>query len=409
MRRISVLWLSGTIPIKFGELAEKRGSPIVFEWDKDFLRNNIELSPIQFKKRAGLIECPIQPFEGLPGLFADHVPDGWGRILLRRGFERQGLGFGEISPLDMLRYIGDRGMGALTFEPAMEKEGEWAAGKVDLDSLERGIEPILSGTPSNVLDEFLTGGASPNGMRPKIIVREIKGLLYVGQNDAEGEEWIVKFRSPIDSKDIGKIEYIYSLMAKKAGLSIPNVKLFESKTGDYFASQRFDREGQKRIHMHTLSGLLHASPNNFSIGYGEFLRVANNLTADIREMTEAYKIAVFNVLACNQDDHSRNVSFLMDSECKWRVAPAYDLTFHINQHNQNKMSIQDIANPTERDLITFGENFGISKKVASEIVDKTKTALRSFKKLAQEYDVSKREVAKIEKAIGAKLFQNKLK
>lgn len=107
-------------------------------------------------------------------------------------------------------------------------------------------------------------------------------------------------------------------------------------------------------------------------------------------MTEAYKIAVFNVLACNQDDHSRNVSFLMDSEGKWRVAPAYDLTFHINQHNQNKMSIQDIANPTERDLITFGENFGISKKVASEIVDKTKTALRSFKKLAQEYDVSKR-------------------
>ena len=407
MRRISALWLSEATPIKFGELAEKRGSPIVFEWDKDFLRNKIELSPIQFKKRSGLIECPIQPFEGLPGLFADHIPDGWGRILLRRGFERQGLGIGEISPLDMLRYIGDRGMGALTFEPAMEKGEEWAAGEVDLGSLERGIEPILSGTPSNVLEEFLVGGASPNGMRPKIIVREKKGLMYVGGNEAQGEEWIVKFRSLIDTKDIGKIEYIYSQMAKKAGLRIPNVKLFESKNGHYFASQRFDRKGQEKMHMHTLSGLLHASPNNFSIGYDEFLRVSNYLTADMREVTEAYKITVFNLLACNQDDHSRNVSFLMDSKGKWSVAPAYDLTFYINQYNQNKMSIQNIANPTEKDLTAFGANFGISKKATIEIIDKTKTALRTFKKLAQEYDVSKKEATKIEKAIGEKLLVKK--
>jgi serine/threonine-protein kinase HipA len=404
MRRISVFWTCFKTPIKIGELAEKRGSPIVYEWDKQFLESKIELSPIRFRKQIGLIECPIAPFAGLPGLFADHVPDGWGAILLRRHFENQGLNTDDISQLDRLRYIGSRGMGALTFEPAMIEGNKWAAGEIDLDSLERGIEPILSGTPSNVLDEFLSGGASPNGMRPKIIVREKKGVLYLGgQNVAsEDDEWIVKFRAQVDPRDIGKIEYIYSLMAKDAGLRVPAVKLFSTKKGDFFASKLFDRENSKKLHMHTLSGILHANPNNFSIGYDEFLKVTNRLTADIREVEEAFKIAVFNVLACNQDDHSRNVSFLMDSDGKWKVAPAYDLTFHVNQYNQNKMGIKGKGDPSDKDIVEFGIEFGISKKVVGEILDRTKMALRKFKSLAQKYDVSKKEIKRIETAIGEK-------
>lgn len=392
MRRVTVYWWRGPDKIKIGELAQGRDTPIVFEWDAEFLAGPIELSPIRFKKMPGLIEFSPQTLGGLQGLFADHVPDGWGRILLRRGL---GVEFDEISSLDLLRYIGDRGMGALSFAPGLRDGEEWADGQIDLDALEMGVEPILAGTPSEVLNTFLSGGASANGIRPKIIAKEVNDKLFVGQEDLKAAEWIIKFRAPEDSADIGKLEYIYSLMARNAGVNVPQTRLFRTKKGYFFGSKRFDRNDGIRMHMHTLSGLLNVSPTNFSIGYEHFAKVAMALTTDIRAVEQVFRIAVFNILSCNQDDHSRNVSFLMDASGTWSVAPAYDLTFHRNRSDEHKMGIQGNGKPTEADLKRFGLDLGLSKKLISQILDRCKASLSGFSQLAVEYSLSKAERVRV--------------
>jgi serine/threonine-protein kinase HipA len=399
MRRISAYWWNHNKRVRIGELAQARGTPIYFEWDSDFLKSEIELSPLRFKKQPGLIECPAQPFDGLPGLFADSVPDGWGRILFRRGLERQGLDFEEISPLDMLQYIADRGMGALSFEPSLQVGESWADGKVDLEELQQGVEPILAGTPSVVLEEFLSGGASPNGMRPKIIAKIKNGIFYVGDEKLKADEWIIKFRAPEDSSEIGKVEYIYSLLAQEAGLRVQETKLFKTNKGYFFGAKRFDRDDLNRIHMHTLSGILQTSPANFAVGYEHFAKVAGAITKDLREVEEVFKLAVFNVLACNQDDHSRNVSFLMDSSGSWKVAPAYDLTFHQTRYNEHKMSLYGKGNPSEEELRNFGKEIGISQKNIKEVVESVKSALNRFSIHAKKYDLSKKELSRIKKAL----------
>ncbi len=222
MRRITAFWWKGKERVRIGEFAQGVGTYIVFEWDKIFLTSPIELSPLRFKKQPGLIECPSKPFDGLPGVFADCVPDGWGRILLKRGLEEQRVPFDDISPLDMLQCIGDRAMGALSFEPSLRPKEKWAHGLIDLDALEEGVEPILAGTPSDVLEEFLSGGASPNGIRPKIIAKEHKGNLYIGDSDLSAPEWLIKFRAPEDSPEVGKIEYrVLLLKGSKTATEIP--------------------------------------------------------------------------------------------------------------------------------------------------------------------------------------------
>lgn len=396
MRRLSVFW-QRTRAEKFhvGDLAQGKNSPIMFEWAKEFLLQPVELSPLSFKKEPGLKELPREPFSGLNGLFADHVPDGWGRLLIRRGLELTGRGFEVISPLDMLSYIGSKGMGALTFEPAL-KEGEaWAEGDIDLSTLESGIEDIQEGTPSTVLESFLEGGASPQGMRPKIIARYDGKRFYLGEVAEKGEEWLIKFRAPEDPKYIGALEYVYSLMAKEAGVRILETKLFYSKKKSFFGTKRFDRRGGDRLHMHTLSGLLNAAPSNFSVGYDHLIKVTQVLTGDASEVENAFRLCVFNVLSSNQDDHTRNVSYLMDGDGKWSLSPAYDLTFHRNPSGEQKMGIFGEGKIDEKILQNFGQEIGIRGSKVKSIIADVKSALSKWKRLASDFEIPKKEAEKI--------------
>jgi len=299
----------------------------------------------------------------------------------------------------MLQYIGDRGMGALSFEPSLRSGEKWADGEIDLTLLERGVEPILSGTPSDVLNEFLEGGASPNGIRPKIIAKEHKGKLYVGSDTLEADEWLIKFRDPDDPKEIGKLEYIYWLMAKEAGLKVSESKLFKSGKHYYFGTKRFDRRKGSRLHLHTLSGLLGVSPLNFAVGYEHFAKAAIALTSDRRSQDEVLRIAAFNVLTCNQDDHSRNVSFMMDKDGKWEVAPAYDLNFHRNRSDEHKMGINGKGKLSIEDLKAFGIELGIGKGAVSNTLEEVKDAVISFKKNAKTVELSKSEITRINSAL----------
>lgn len=402
MRRVTVSWYRGSEKVRVGELAQ-RGSTIVFQWNDEFLNNQIELSPLSFKKIRGVQTCPANPFDGLPGVFADHVPDGWGKILIKRGFLEMGMSADDFSPLDMLTFVGDRAMGALTFEPSLKPHEKWASGKVHLSSLEQGAKKIIEGAASYVLNSFLESGASPNGIRPKIILKEKEGVFYAGNDALQADEWVIKFRGPEDSKDIGAIEYVYSMMASNAGLSVPESRLFNSKRNQLFGTKRFDRIRNERIHVHSLSGLLHTSPGNFSVGYETFSKVTRFLTKDERQVKEVFRLAVFNHVACNQDDHTKNVAFMMDKHGEWSLAPFYDLTFYQTRFNQHKMSYGSERELDFSSLKILGGSFGIRKSEVKLIIEQVMDAVSQFVKLSKDLVKNKNEIQRISAAINAKL------
>ncbi|MCI5065459.1 type II toxin-antitoxin system HipA family toxin [bacterium] len=403
MRRIEAFWMQGSTLVRIGELAQKPQAPVVFAWDEDFLQSSIELSPLRFQKTGGLITLSPEPFEGVCGLFADSIPDGWGRVLLRKGLAREGTVAEQFSPLDMLSYIGERGRGALVFKPSLRIRESWAQGVLNLEDLQAGVKPILEGTPAEVLDQFLHGGVSPSGIRPKIVARLKDSALHSLDTDtSSGEEWLIKFRAPEDSREAGRIEYIYSQMARDAGLRVPETLLIHTAQDAFFATKLFDRDGDKRIHVHTLSGLLNVSTANFSVGYDTLAKVTNVLTSDMRETVEAYRRCVFNVLSVNQDDHTRNIAFVMDSEGVWSLAPAYDLTFSRSPFSAHKMALYNNGSPTEELLIKFGRDIGIKRSKVVEIVDQTRSALSQFPRLCKTYEVSPKQREEVSSELSKK-------
>ena len=389
MRRLAAYWYRGNDKQRIGTLLENPRGPIMYEWDRDFLLTTIELSPLNFVKSPVVVECKRELFEGLPGLFADCVPDGWGKVLLTRGLEKKGSTSTVISPLDALAYIGDSGMGALSFAPEMRQPNEWAEGKVSLSDLEKGIKPILEGTSSAVLETFIANGASPNGARPKIILKEVNGKFYSGDSSHTGDEWLIKFRAATDPVGIGRLEYLYSKMARSAGLEMPETRLFKSEGKYYFGVKRFDRTLNGRLHVHTLSGMLHINPGNFTIDYSHYAKIAQMLTSDLREVEKVIRLAAFNVLTCNQDDHAKNVAYLMTPNGEWNVAPAYDLTYHKNAYNEHKLMLNGLGRPTEKDVLKFAQTFGISNSKSKALVDQVKDSVSRFKVLAAEFDIPK--------------------
>ena len=395
MRQLNIYWWRKDQKVAIGMLAQKKGSLIVFEWDNAFLSDPVELSPIKYKKSSGLIEFPSDKFGGLNGLFADHTPDGWGRVLIKRAVEKAGNLSSELSQLDVLCHIGNSGMGALSFEPSVETGENWATGDIDLDVLEKNVDPILAGTPSAALDEFIKGGASPNGMRPKIFLREKDGKFHLGDSAHLGDEWLIKFKASIDSKEIGKIEYAYSQMARDAGVDMAETKLFETRKGFYFGAKRFDRNKEGRLHMHSLSGILDTPPANFAIGYEHLMQVTGALTKDIKQVEKAYRIAVFNIISCNQDDHTKNISFLMDHSGNWKLAPAYDLVFHRSNYNEHKMTLLGKGKPNVKDLETFGLSLGLSHATVNECIENTIDVVSNFSNYAKKLDIGKSEVKMI--------------
>ena len=185
-------------------------------------------------------------------------------------------------------------------------------------------------------------------------------------------------------------QYLYSLLAKDAGLEIPETKLFKTSKGEFFGARRFDRTELGRLHLHSLSGLLQVSPLNFSVGYEHFAKVAMALTNDITSQEAVFRIASFNVLARNQDDHSRKVSFLMDTHGTWSVAPAYDLTFHENRSGEHKMAVYGNGKPTLEDLEKFGVSIGLKRGKVRAILEQVRHSLSRFRKRANVLNLSKK-------------------
>jgi len=380
-----------------------RERTIYFEYDNDFIQKGIEISPLRLPLQKGVIELPLRPFEGLAGVFSDSLPDGWGRLLFDRLLRSQGILPDKVSPLDRLAHIGLSGMGALVYEPDNGLSDSQEL--INLDNLALQTEEVLQGTSEEVIKELLALNGSSAGARPKalIAVSNDRMQIIAGETQLEPdfEPWLVKFSNSQDGRDAGAIEYVYALMAKEAGLIMPEVYLFSSLKGaGYFGVKRFDREGNTRLHMHTASGLLHSDFRAPSLDYEDLLNLTGALTKDIREVEKMYRLAVFNVLAHNRDDHAKNFSFLMDEKGTWKLAPAYDLTFSSGPNGeQSTMVIGEGKSPKISHLIKLGQEAKLPRKLIDEIINQTKNSLHRWKGLAQKHHVSNVNIELIAKTI----------
>lgn len=378
-----------------------RGQKIYFEYDAAFVESGLEISPLRLPLKSGVTSFDPDPFEGLAGVFSDSLPDGWGKLLFERFMTSQGIAASSMTPLDRLAYVGKQGMGALVYEPDYGiEEGKDA---INLDTLAQESQEVLNGTSEEVLQELLALNGSSAGARPKALIgvdKTRKKIVHGVPKLPKGyEPWLVKFANTQDGIDAGAIEYVYALMARDAGVHMPDTHLFPAKRGaGYFAVKRFDRGGNKRLHMHTAGGLLHSNFRLPSLDYEDLIALTGRLTRDVREVEKMFRLAVFNVLSHNRDDHAKNFSFLMDEKGEWKLSPAYDLTFSSGvRGEQSTMVMGEGKTPGVEHLAKLGAEALLPKAKAKEIIEQTKSALSGWRKLAKEYEVSRANISLIER------------
>jgi serine/threonine-protein kinase HipA len=359
---------------------------IFFEYDDAFIKNGLELSPFKLPLKAGVATSKDQTFEGLFGVFNDSLPDGWGRLLLDRKLIKAGLNPAVLSPLDRLCFVGGEGMGALSYKPENSNAVHYLL--IDLDEINHEIQETLADNDSYVDDLLILGGSSA-GARPKVLLR------------VDQDNWLIKFRSSLDPKDISAIEYAYHLMAKDAGLDVPDAKIFLSRSGyGFFGVKRFDHQNNKKVHMHTVAGMLHADHRTPALDYETIMKATLYLTRDVNECETQFRNAVFNVLAHNRDDHSKNFSFLMDNNGVWKVSPAYDLTFSSGPSGEHSTMIMgEGKNPTKNHLLKLANVGSIKQDKALNIIDRVLQATAKWNKFAAEAGVSKLQTKNIGEAL----------
>lgn len=399
--RLLNVFLDGRNRRKVGRLAfqDRR---ILFEYDPAFLSSGLEISPFRLPVKPGVASGDPQVFDGLFGVFNDSLPDGWGRLLLDRAVEKLGVNRGQLTPLDRLAHVGRNGMGALSYEPDHSK-GESEPVVMQLDRIAQEAATVLAGEEGPVIEKLLKLNGASSGARPKVVAQvsaDRKKIIHGPALLPKGySHWMIKFPSTADTGDIGPIEYAYSLMGREAGMDMPDTHLFGAKKRRYFGIKRFDRDGNRRIHMHSLSGLIHADHRTPSLDYDTFMKVALILTKDVTELERAFRIACFNVLAHNRDDHAKNVSFLLDDATgQWSLSPAYDLTFSFGPGGEQSMMVMGEGRaPGVEQLRALAKKHGL--KNADAIIAQVQDAVARWSDHAAAAGVTKKSM----KMIGDKI------
>jgi len=387
--------------LKVGELAEGSKRQIGFQYSKDWLEKGYSLSPLRLPFDGLVHIADTKLFGGLYGVFADSLPDGWGLLLMDRFFKKNGMERSEIGALDRLAYIGTRAMGALEYHPETRYHKSTTA---DLSALSESARKLIEGDAEDVLDELMIVGGSPGGARPKVTVafstdfsQCISGVDAIPDNYSH---WMVKFHAKNDNQYSGVIEKIYADIARLAGLDMPETRLVDVGANRFFAVQRFDRVVNVKKHILTLASFMHADYRSPSMDYDGVLGATGWLTKNVNEIVMAYRLAVFNVVSGNKDDHIKNFSFMMDAN--WRLSPAYDLTLS-DDLREHTTSMMGSGLPTKKEMDKLASMHGITN--AAEIQCQVREALSQWRvmslsllpaKVSQEYSG---KLAKIDKRV----------
>jgi len=382
--QIAVFYDPGTKRrVKVGRLAMKKRQ-ILFEYDAAFLATNLELSPYKLPARTGVHIGEPRVLDGLMGVFDDSLPDGWGKLLIDRRAVGLGMSRESLTALDRLALVGARSMGALVYEPEVALEDPTI---VELSRLAEDVDLVLADSSQANLERLIAIGGSPQGARPKVLVQVAPdGSVHFGARKiARGfTAWLVKFPARGDDPAVASLEHAYFLMANAAGIAVPQTQLLgrTKRFPGYFAIERFDRQGAKRLHTHTLGGLLHLPHAYGAFDYTDLLKVTRSLTKDEAAVRETFRRACFNVFAHNRDDHSRNFAFVMNERGAWTPSPAYDLTFSGGPGGEHTMLVAgEGRTPTKEHLLRLAEAADI-KRAATMIAD-VSAAVRAFGDFAE--------------------------
>ena len=401
----------------------------VFQYDPRFVGAGIEVAPITTPVREAPYRFPglgREAFKGLPGLLADALPDRFGNALIDVWLAETGRADGDFSPVDRLCYIGKRGVGALEFEPGLRRRDRRR--KLEIGQLvalanraleQRGrLAGRLGGKDDKVaLEDILSVGTSAGGARAKAVLawnRET-GEFRSGQvNAGDGfEDWLLKFDGVADSQDrewsdpkgYGRIEYAYYLMARAARIEMSECRLYHEGGRSHFMTRRFDRDAQgRKIHLQSFGALRHFDYNVAgAYSYEQVMQTIRALGLGMSVVEEQYRRTVFNIAARNQDDHVKNIAFLMDRSGGWRLSPAYDVAYAYNPRGPwtraHQMSAGGKRDGFERaDLERFAESSGLRKTVAARVVDQVVSTVAMWPRFAAEAGVEERSLERIGKA-----------
>ncbi|WP_304644406.1 type II toxin-antitoxin system HipA family toxin [uncultured Muribaculum sp.] len=383
-----------------------------FEYAESFIGKGLEPSPILMPVRQGRIysfsDIGRETFKGLPGMLADSLPDTYGRALFDRWLALTGRSSG--NPVETLCFLGKRCMGALEFEPAMDAPYSPDV-RIELDSLVEVTSEALSEKEDfganleedkkAAIAEIVRLGTSAGGQRAKAIIayNPLTGEVRSGQIEApEGfDYYLIKLDGVTaeagfrETQNFGRLEYSFYRLVNECGIKMSDCSLIEENGRAHFLTKRFDRQNGEKIHMQTLCGIAHYDYRNpRSYSYEQAFNVMRALRLPYSQAQEMYRRMVFNVVIRNQDDHTKNISFLMDRQGKWTLSPAYDMGFAYNPKGgwtaQHQMSINGkFDDITRQDLLEFARHNNI--KEATEIIDRIGEVSSRWPRLARECEV----------------------
>ena len=404
----------------------------VFEYTPKFVRSGVELAPLMMPLRAGPYQFTNlhESFGGLPGLLADSLPDTYGNALINDWLRQQGRSPEDFSPVERLCYIGNRGMGALEFRPAIRERNSQPE-RVEVEKLVELASAALArraGLSTRLgseeeLNEILRVGTSAGGARAKAIIalNPQTGEVRSGQAKAPAgfEHWLMKFDGVTASFDgvrdpqgYGRIEYAYHLMVRRAGMTMADCRLFEEGGRAHFMTRRFDRpDGGGKRHSASLFGLAHlayAAPGAHRHAYEDYFGVIEKLNLAPEAKVEGFRRMVFNVLGCNRDDHTKNFGFLLTEDGRWELAPAFDVAYAHNPQAGKWTATQQMSVAGKREGITRADFIAIGRQCGvatvpklNTVIDQVAGAIGQWGAFATEAGVSADNRSKIARALEA--------
>lgn len=417
-----ILWGTriGTVALDDGEDAA------IFEYDRDFLLSGMQLSPLEMPLARRVYSFPAlarESFHGLPGLLADSLPDKFGNAVIDAWLDSQGRPRGSMNAVERLCYTGVRGMGALEFQPTIGPDPA-KSDELDLDHLTKLAQDVLNARKGirisqdeEAMAQIIRVGSSAGGARAKALIawNEQTGDIRSGQvNAGEGYTyWLLKFdgmdgnadKEDDDAPCYTRIEYAYHLMAVDAGIQMSECRLYEESGRHHFLTKRFDRtDSGEKLHMQTLGAIAHFDFNQAgAYSYEQAVDVARNLGLGQAEVEQLYRRMVLNVMARNNDDHVKNISFLMNKRGVWSLAPAYDVTYAYNPHGawtgRHQMTVNGKRDDISYDdLLACAGHMSISARRAKAIVEGVRRAVKSWRSYAEKAGLEEAQAVAIETA-----------
>ncbi len=419
MKKLQVIYDGWGERWPLGVLADT-GRDILFEYSPQAIERGLQLSPMhQPLPRSGAATTSFKGEAhayGLPGFIADALPDGWGMLLMDRALRKLGRNPREVSVLERLAIVGERAMGALSFEPS--DEDILPAEKLQLKELAKEVIALQADENSGAdkadaqLRHLMQLGGSPQGARPKVLVdfNARTGQLSSGMPlTGSATPWLMKFPAEGEHREVCAIEELYARVARHGGIDMPRSRFFDlGAKYSAFGVERFDRlvkdKQVLRVPIMSMSAYLQADHRLPSLDYETVLLATLRITGDQREVVKAFERCLFNVIMHNRDDHSRNFAFRMNEQGMWKLSPAFDLTYSFGPDGEHSTSIAGHGkNITRAQLMQVAKTAGISAHVANRCMDAWLACTQSMLKLLKELPIRRTTVNDLVKSIASRI------